>query len=257
MSDTDALRAHAAEAALRAVTPYSGQPAGAAVRLADGRWAAAPRVESSAFPTSVPALVGAVVLGAVAGSTPVAAAHTRPLTVSDLGFLADATGRPWSLTAPDMAVADGAVIPADAGPISLVVPAPADDASGLDAALDAARAAVVPASDFPVGAVAVDAAGRAMRGANAEFVADWTRGLCGERVALLAMQAAGFGPVVRLYVACTKAPGGTPCGACRQLISDLAPDTAVVLWNGDGAPITTTAAGLLPGAFRGDGLTRL
>ena len=94
-------------------------------------------------------------------------------------------------------------------------------------------------------------------GANVEFVADWTRGLCAERVALVAMQAAGYGPVVRLYVACTKAPGGSPCGACRQPISDLAPGAAVVLWNGDGTPITTTAAALLPGAFRGDGLARV
>ncbi len=255
MSDTDALRAHAAEAARRAVAPYSGRPTGAAIRLADGRWAAAPRVESSAFPTTIPALVGAVVLGAVAGGTPVAVAHTRPLTPSDLAFLADATGGPWSLTAPDTAVADGAAMPADAGPVSLAVPAPADDAAGLAAALDAARSAVVPASDFPVGAVAVDADGRAMRGANVEFAADWTRGLCGERSALLAMQAAGFGPVVRLYVGCTKAAGGSPCGACRQLISDLAPNATVVLWNGDADPIVMTVPDLLPGAFRGDGLT--
>lgn len=250
----EALRAHAAAAARHAHTPYSGRPAGAAVRLADGRWASAPRVEISAFPTTIPALVGAVAVAAVAGGTPLAAAHTRPLTPSDVAFLAEATGRPWRLAAPDVAVADDAADADEAGPVSLAVPAPPDDAAGLAAALDAARAAVVPASAFPVGAVAVDAAGRAVRGANVEFASDWTRGLCAERVALVAARAAGIGPVVRLYVACTKAPGGSPCGACRQVISDLAPGATVVLWNGDAAPIVTTAEALLPGAFRGDGL---
>ncbi len=257
MSDPDALRAYAAAAARLAHTPFSGQAAGAAVRLGDGRWAAAPRLEVSAFPTTIPALVGAVALGAVCGQMPVAATHTRPLGDADLAFLAEATGRPWRLVDDRSAVAEGAEMPADAGPVSLVVPTPSGDATGLAAALDAARAAVVPASDFPVGAVAVDASGRAVRGANVEFEHDWTRGLCGERVALLAAAAAGLGPIVRLYVACTKAPGGSPCGACRQAISDLAPDAHVVLWNGADHPIETTAEALLPGAFRGAGLTRM
>ncbi|HEX8298716.1 MAG TPA: cytidine deaminase [Rubricoccaceae bacterium] len=254
MSDPDALRAHAVAAARLSVAPFSGRPAGAAVRLQDGRWAAAPRVENSAFPTTIPALAGAVAVGLVAGGAPVAAAHSQPLTASDLAFLADATGRPWRLVAPDVAVADGAEAPADAGPVSLRVDAPADDAAGLVAAVEAARSAVVPASAFPVGAVAVDAAGRAVRGANVEYEADWTRGLCAERVALVAACAAGLGPAVRIWVACTKAPGGSPCGACRQVLSDLAPDAAVVLWNGDSAPVETTVAALLPGAFRGEGI---
>lgn len=250
------LRAHAADAASRSVAPFSGHPAGAAVRLADGRWTAAPRLEVSAFPTTIPALVGAVALGAVAGQMPVAAAQTLAFTASDLAFLAEATGRPWRLDAPDLAVAEGAEVPAEAGPVGLLVPAPADDAAGLTAALDAATHAVVPASDFRVGAVVVDAAGRAVRGANVEFPADWTRGLCAERVAVVAAHAAGLGPLVRVWVACTKAPGGSPCGACRQVLSDLAPGAAVVLWNGDDAPVETSAAALLPGAFRGEGLGR-
>ena len=257
MPDSDRLLTLAAEASRRSVAPFSGRPAGAALRLEDGRTVAAPRLEVSAFPTTIPALVGAWALAAVAGQTPVAAACTQPLTDADLAFLADATGRPWRRAAPDVAVADGAERPGDAGPLDLLVSAPSDDAAGLAAALDAARRAVVPASHFPVGALAVDAAGRAVRGANVEIPADWTRGLCAERVALVAAHAAGLGPVVRLYVACTNAPGGSPCGACRQALSDLAPRAAVLLWNGDAAPVLTSAAALLPGAFRGDGLVRV
>lgn len=246
------LRALAREAAARSVTPYSGAPAGAALRLGDGRTVCAPRLEVSAFPTTIPALVGAWALGAVAGQHPVAAALTRPFTASEVAFLAEATARPWRLDAPDVAIADGASAPDDAGPLDLLVSAEAR----LDGALEAARHAVVPASDFPVGAVAVSADGRAVRGANVEVASDWTRGLCAERVALVAAYAAGIGPVVTLYVACTKSPGGSPCGACRQAISDLAPEARIVLWNGREAPIETSAEALLPGAFRGDGLGR-
>ena len=67
----------------------------------------------------------------------------------------------------------------------------------------------------------------------------------------------GIGPVATLFVACRKSPGGSPCGACRQAISDLAPDARVVLWNGAAPPVVTSAAALLPGAFRGDGLVRV
>ena len=194
MTDSaQALRAHAADAARRSVAPYSGRPVGAALRLDDGRWTAAPRIEISAFPTTIPALIGAVALGATAGQMPVAAAQTQAFTASDLAFLAEATGRPWRLDAPDFAVAESAGMPADASPVALTVPAPADDAAGVAAALDAARHAVVPASGFRVGAVAVDASGRAVRGANVEFPSDWTRGLCAERVAVVAAHAAGLG----------------------------------------------------------------
>jgi cytidine deaminase len=263
-ADLDVLRAHAAAAALRSHAPFSGEPGGAALRLTDGRWVAAPRLEITSFPLTIPALFGAWALGAVAGQAPVAAASTRPLTASDLAFLGEATGRPWRLVGTDFAVADGAEMPDDpsagsgqaAGPVDLIVPAPADDAAGTAAALDAARSAVVPASDFPVGAVAVDAAGRAVRGANVEVASDWTRGLCAERVAVVAAHAAGLGPLVRVWVACTRAPGGSPCGACRQVLSDMAPDAAVVLWQGDAPALVTSSAALLPGAFRGDGLGR-
>ena len=255
-ADLDVLRAHATDVASRSHAPFSGEPGAAALRLADGRWVAAPRIEITSFPLTLPALVGAWALGAVAGQAPVAAASTRPLTDSDVAFLGEATGRPWRLVGPDLAVADGAEMPDDAGPVDLIVPAPTDDDTGTAAALDAARSAVVPASDFPVGAVAVDAAGRAVRGANVEIATDWTRGLCGERVAVIAARAAGLGPLVRIWVACTRAPGGSPCGACRQVLSDMAPDAEVVLWQGDAAPTVTTPAALLPGAFRGDGLGR-
>jgi len=252
----DRLRAHAQAAAARSHAPYSGTPAGVAVLLADGRWTAAPRLENASFPLTIPALQGALALAALAGGRVVAVAHTRPLDDADLGALRQAAGGHWRLDAPDLAVVDGESLPilGDPLPLTLALPAPPDIAGGAALALAAAESAFVPASAFPVGAAIEDTEGRLVIGANVEVEADWTRGLCAERTALVAARAAGLSAVRRLYVACAKAPGGTPCGGCRQVLAELAPGAEVVIWRGTEAPEVTTPEALLPGAFRGDAL---
>ena len=261
---TGLLRAHARAVAERSHAPYSGRPAGAAVLLADGRWLAAPRLENASFPLTIPALQGALALAALAGAVPggvadapaVAVAHTRDLTPADLAAIAQALGGDWRLAA-GLAVAEGAELPEVGAAVSFLLGAAPDDAaSATVAALAAAERAVVPASGFPVGAVVQDDAGLAVAGANVEVAGDWTRGLCAERTALVAARAAGLGPITRLAVACAQAPGGTPCGGCRQVVAELAPDAEVVVWRGADAPTVTTPEALLPGAFRGDALGR-
>lgn len=251
----DRLQSLARAAAARAHAPYSGLPHGAALRLADGRSVAAPRIESASFPLTIPALQGAWALAALAGSPPVAAALSRPLTPGEVAFLEE-TAPSWRRLAPDLYVRRD---PAAGGqPVSFGLDAPAPDslAAGVALALEASARAVVPASNFRVGAVVEDAQGRLVAAANVEHPSDWTRGLCAERVALVAARAAGLGPVRRLYLACATAPGGTPCGGCRQLLAELAPDAEVVIGQGDEPPEVTTPLALLPGAFVGASLGR-
>ncbi|WP_412062831.1 cytidine deaminase [Rubrivirga sp. IMCC45206] len=250
----DRLRALAAAISERSHAPYSGAPVGVAVLLADGRTVAAPRIENASFPLTISALQGA--LAALAGGTPVAVAQSTPLGPHALGALAGAAPADWRIVGPDLAVAGG-TLPDLGDPVDFgLADAPADHVSGADLALAVSARAVVPASDFPVGAVVVDTDGRAVSGANVEIATDWAAGLCGERTALVAAQAAGLGPIRSLYVACVKAPGGTPCGGCRQVIAELAPDADVVIWRGTGPPDVTLPDALLPGAFRGDALGR-
>ena len=252
----DRLRVHAQAAARRSHVPYSGEAVGAALLLADGTWTAAPRLENASFPLTIPALQGALALAALAGQRPVAVALSRPLTPGEVALLTEAVGGTWRLDAPDLAVIEGGAPPILGDPLRLTLdlPPPPDAAGATALALAAAGRAVVPASGFPVGAVVEDAEGRLVVGANVEVEADWTRGLCAERTALVAARAAGLGPIRRLAAACAKAPGGTPCGGCRQVIAELAPDAAVVIWRGADAPEVTTPDALLPGAFRGDRL---
>lgn len=255
---SDALSDLAAEVAARAHVPYSRRPVGAAMRLADGRTVAAPRLENASFPLTIPALTGAWALASVAGSPPVSVALTRPLEPVERAFLdevavADSLGR-WRFPAPERAERGPAAT--DGPPASFAVEAAPGrtDADGAALAFTASQRAVVPASGFAVGAVLEDADGRAVAGANVEHGADWTRGLCAERVALVAARAAGLAAIRRVFVACAPAPGGTPCGGCRQVLAELAPGADVVLWTGDAAPERTTVGALLPGAFGGESI---
>lgn len=254
----DRLRVLAQTSSHRAHVPYSGRPVGAAVLLSDGRWTAAPRIENASFPLTIPAVQGALALAALAGGAPAAVALSRPLTRGERAHMEDTAPGPWREEAPDVLVQDGA-LPVEIGSavaLSRDLPPPPDGPAGTALAYAAAEEAVVPASGFRVGAAVVDDAGRIAVGANVEQTADWTRGLCAERTALVRAVAAGFGPIRQVFVACASAPGGTPCGGCRQVIAELAFDADVVVWRGVGEdPLTTTVADLLPGAFRGERLT--
>ncbi len=255
---TDRLRALALAAADRSHAPYSGDPVGAVALLADGRWTSAPRLENASFPLTISALQGALNRAMLSGQRPVAVALSRPLAAAEVALLEAWTNSAWRLDTPDVALVEGAPLPAlgDAVPVVMENPAPPDAASLAMEALAAAERAVVPASGFRVGAVVEDAEGRLVTGANVEHEPDWSRGLCAERTALVGAVAAGLGPIRRLAVACPTAPGGTPCGGCRQVIAELAPDAEVVIWRGDDPPDVTTPAALLPGAFRGSSLER-
>ncbi len=248
------LRARAHAVRENAYTPFSRQPVGVALGLASGRWVAAPRMESASFPLTIPALQGAWALAAPERDPIVAAASSRPFLESEIAFLEEVTGTTWMREAPDIALS----APAPTWTRELAIehegPAPTTDEAAIVLALEAATRAVVPASDFRVGAVLIDTAGRWVTGVNVEHVGDWTRGLCGERSALVAARTAGLGPIARLVLACPKAPGATPCGGCRQLIAEQAPHATVVLWNGGEPAQIVTPAELLPGAFTGDEL---
>ncbi len=251
---TDVLFRLAADAAARAHVPYSRRPAGAAMQLADGRTVAAPRLENASFPLTIPALTGAWALAAVAGAPPVAVALTRPFGPAERAFLdevaaADGGGQ-WRFPAPDRAEREPSGVAGAPASFEIAGRTGDSDADGAQLAFEASHRAVVPASGFRVGAVVEDAGGRCVAGANVEHSADWTRGLCAERVALVAARAAGLSDVRRVFVACAPAPGGTPCGGCRQVLAELAPGADVVLWTG-AAPERTTVDALLPGAFGG------
>src|SRR5690554_8032441 len=98
----------------------------------------------------------------------------------------------------------------------------------------AARAnAYVPYSNFAVGAVVILKDGTVFSGANIEN-ASYSLAICAERATLAAAYGAGVRKedIALLAVVGNTATPTAPCGACRQVISELmAPDAEVVLFN--------------------------
>lgn len=119
----------------------------------------------------------------------------------------------------------------------------------LAAARQAASAAYAPYSGFPVGAALAFADGSVVTGANVEN-ASYGLSLCAETVAVAkALSEARRGGLLAVAVA---GPSGTitPCGRCRQVLSELAQlgGTDPLVWCGEDGPEVRLSA-LLPHAF--------
>ncbi|MGD0262370.1 MAG: cytidine deaminase [Verrucomicrobiota bacterium] len=118
------------------------------------------------------------------------------------------------------------------------------------AAAKARQRAVAPYSKFKVGAALLTQSGEIITGANVES-ASYGLTCCAERVALFNALTAGKRNFVALAVV-ARAPGGPmPCGACRQLLAEYAPDAAV--WVADSRALHAleefSVSELLPAAF--------
>ncbi len=96
----------------------------------------------------------------------------------------------------------------------------------IQAATEAQANAYAPYSGFKVGAALQDTEGRIFVGANVENASFGVTN-CAERVALGAAIAAGARKFERLVVVSEATPPSAPCGACRQVLSEMAADLVV------------------------------
>ena len=109
--------------------------------------------------------------------------------------------------------------------------------------------AYVPYSKFGVGAALLTTDGKVYQGCNIENAA-FSMCNCAERTALFKAYSEGDRNFQMLAVVADTERPCSPCGACRQVISELCPqDMKVVLTNLKGDILETTVADLLPGAF--------
>jgi cytidine deaminase len=108
--------------------------------------------------------------------------------------------------------------------------------------------AYAPYSEFPVGAVLIAEDGRAFEGVNVE---NGSIGLtiCAERSACVRAVAEGARRFSAIGVATDpSARTGSPCGACRQFLSEFGLDLRVVYLR-DGEVVAEPLSALLPAAF--------
>ena len=108
--------------------------------------------------------------------------------------------------------------------------------------------AYAPYSRFRVGAALLTKSGKVFAGCNVEN-ASYGLTICAERNAISSAIAAGEREFERMVIYTpTKSLTG-PCGACRQVMAEFAPNLKVTLVNRSGVTRTYRLSRLLPERF--------
>jgi len=116
------------------------------------------------------------------------------------------------------------------------------------AAFAAMEHAYAPYSKFRVGAALLLPDGQIVAGCNVENAA-YPAGTCAERVAVGAAVARGVQHFTHVLVATEASEPTPPCGICRQVLHEFAPECRVISVTRGGAEAEWPLAELLPFAF--------
>ena len=116
----------------------------------------------------------------------------------------------------------------------------------IEAARDVQDRAHVPYSEYRVGAALETEDGEVFVGCNLEN-ANFSNSLHAEEVAIAEAVKKGHREFTRLAVSSDRRDGVTPCGMCRQTLTEFCDDDLVVLCDdGDGDVTEYTLGELLP-----------
>ena len=116
----------------------------------------------------------------------------------------------------------------------------------IDLARKARQKAYAPYSHYKVGAALLGKSGKVYTGCNVEN-ASYGHTVCAERTAVL--KAVSEGETEFEAIAVVTKNGGSPCGACRQVLSEFAPKLMIYIADKNGEYRTTTLEKLLPDSF--------
>jgi cytidine deaminase len=117
----------------------------------------------------------------------------------------------------------------------------------IDAANTARQRAYVPYSKYRVGAAVQTKSGRVFTGVNVENAA-YPQTMCAERIAIFKAVSEGERDFDAIAVVTDN--GASPCGGCRQVMSEFGLGTMVLIANSEGQLLQEmTVKELLPEAF--------
>ena len=115
-------------------------------------------------------------------------------------------------------------------------------------AVEMLKMAYVPYSRFPVGAALECADGTVFTGCNIENAA-YTPTVCAERTAVFKAVSEGHRKFKRIAIATAGEKMSGPCGVCRQVLHEFAPDLEIILINCKNETVEYTLPQLLPHSF--------
>jgi len=123
------------------------------------------------------------------------------------------------------------------------------------AAKQAKQKAYAPYSNFRVGAAIRTKRGRVYTGCNIEN-SSYGLTICAERTAIFKAISEGEKEFTAIAVASDDADFCPPCGACRQVLMDLAPNIDFIMTDGRGNQKTVPLKELFPLPFGPDHLAK-
>lgn len=244
----------AENAAERAYVPYSTHKRATALLLGDGSIVPGVRVENASFSLTIPALVNAFSTATALGLTDVLAiAMSDMFLPTDEAYIEAHPFGKFLRTTERLYTREDVVQLPD--PSTLVNPFQRPmSGSSLEAGVLAARAissrAYIPESRFPVGCLIELGDGRLIIGVNVEHP-EWSFIICAERNAIGTAVTYGETDIKGFYLSCPSDEDATPCGACRQVMVELAPGATVWMDRGKRPVEESKAKDLLPGFFSG------
>ena len=221
--------------------PYSNRPEAAVVQSRDGQFFAGKRIENISYPLSITAAQSALFCCLSEGRTP----HKLTVTNTEDPLLPfwekefDLSVSKLDLeTSEDINFADitieGSKIPKEV----------------LPELLDYAH---VEESDFPVAALVKTETGY-ISGVNIEC-SSWSMGLCAERVAIAKALTYNRTELQDLHIHTRSGEFSSPCGACRQVISEHLFDQRVHLYHANKSRSVHFSNDLLPYSFQSSSLS--
>ena len=115
------------------------------------------------------------------------------------------------------------------------------------AAIEGYNRAYAPYSNYHVGAALLGTSGNTFIGCNVENAA-YPASICAERTAIT--KAVSENEREFIALALVTRDGGSPCGICRQVMNEFAPNIEIIIANADGEILSThNLPSLLPLGF--------
>lgn len=251
-----ALLSAAENAARHAYVPYSGKKKAVVLLLEDGSLIPGVRIDNASFSLSISALINAFSTAvALRRKDVVAIAFSHAMSLSDRAFIESHACGPFNRETERLLVHTGQTgIPTPGDPVDPFETATEDGPMAMARVIS--ERAFIPESNFPVGCLMELDDGRLVPGVNVEHP-EWPFILCAERNALGTIVSYGLSQPSRIYLSCPTDDEATPCGACRQVMVELAPHATVWMDRGKEPVEKTRADDLLPGYFSGEAIRRM